>query len=255
MPGEGQKFRIERHRARLHVVLRHQGPGIVQQHLLGDSVEVPKGGFQAREPARLPLVQEGAHIRPARVAERGHEQVHLHWLVANHNARLAKVHLQLLAWRGLEPHRRTRQSRKLSTVASDRPLYRPQADPNTVLAGKVLAHDVGVAAMLQEPLADERLQSQQTARRWPRSVRHPAALPQVPLHRRAAAAKLPRDPLASPSECAKAQHRRDGLRCLHRFGSRKVPESLSVRLLHSDSLLSERGSVFSVVGGSVLHVA
>ena len=77
MLGESQQLRVEGERAGHSVMPVDERPGVVEQHLLRHAAELRKRAFQPIEPAFLALVQEGADVEAARVAERGHEQKHL----------------------------------------------------------------------------------------------------------------------------------------------------------------------------------
>ena len=80
-----------------------QCPRIVEQHLLRHPAKALERALHAVEPGRLPLVPEGPDKRPSRVAQRRHKQVHPHPLAADRHRDPAKVDLQLLARRRLEP--------------------------------------------------------------------------------------------------------------------------------------------------------
>src|SRR5262249_40641569 len=72
--GKGKQLVIEHHLAGRWIMREHQCAGIVEQHLLGDPAEADEGALQSGEPAVLPLIMEGAHMQPARIAKRGDEQ-------------------------------------------------------------------------------------------------------------------------------------------------------------------------------------
>lgn len=105
---------VERHLPRARVVVLDQSLSIIEQHLPGQPAEMAERTLDAVEPSQLPLVPERADIDPARVAQRGDEQVDPHRLLADPHSSLAEIDLQLPARRGLEPHRR--QSLRLQLV-------------------------------------------------------------------------------------------------------------------------------------------
>ena len=104
-----------------------QSLGVVEQHLCRQTAEVAERALDAVEPGRLPLVAERADVDPARVAQRGYEQVDPRCLLTNPHAPLAEVDLQLPSRRGLEPHRRQSLRLQLAPLQRDRPLHRAQA--------------------------------------------------------------------------------------------------------------------------------
>jgi hypothetical protein len=180
-------------------VQRHQGPGIVEQHLLGHAAEMPERRLDPVEPGRLPLVAERLDEGAPRIPERRHEEVDPNPLSPDRYPRLAEIDLQLPARRRLEAQRRPRLGHELPPVGPDRPLHRAQADGDPVLALEVLAHDVSIAAVPVEPLPQPGLEPVQLARPPRRRERPPAARGHVALHRRAAAPELVRQTASSPS--------------------------------------------------------
>jgi hypothetical protein len=67
--------------------------------------------------------------------------------------------------------------------ACHRPLHRPQADCHAKLALQILAHHIGVAAVLPEPLRNPALEAGQRSIPSRPAVRHPALRLEVALHR------------------------------------------------------------------------
>jgi hypothetical protein len=100
----------------------------------------------------LPLVAERPDVLPARIAERGDEQIRPHLAAGDLDQALAKIDLQLFARRRLKPHRRPRFRRELSPIGLHRPLDRAQADDGALFGGKLLADHIGVAAMTAKSL-------------------------------------------------------------------------------------------------------
>src|SRR5262245_19536398 len=103
-------------------MLDYQGPGVVQQDLLRHSAELRKRAFQSVEPALLSLVAKRPDVMPARITERGNEQIRAHFAAADLDQALTKIDLHLLARRCLKPHRRPRLRRKFLAI----PLHRPR---------------------------------------------------------------------------------------------------------------------------------
>src|SRR6266853_6905232 len=101
--GKGVKAIIETHLAGRRVVVVDQRPRIVEQHLLRHPAKPAERAFHAVEPGRLPLMPERPHKWPPRIAQCRYEQMHPHRVAADRHPRLAKVDLQLLARRRLEP--------------------------------------------------------------------------------------------------------------------------------------------------------
>src|SRR6516165_1633624 len=133
-------------------MLDYQGPGVVQQDLLRHSAELGKRAFQSVEPALLSLVAKRPDVMPARITERGNEQIRAHFAADDLDQALTKIDLHLLARRCLKPHRRPRLRRKLLAIPLHRPLNRAQADGDALLGSQLLADHVGVAAMTAQAL-------------------------------------------------------------------------------------------------------
>ena len=253
---EGEEARVEPHLPRRRVVVRHQGLGVVHQHLGGDPAEVPERPLDAVQPGRLALVAEGAHEQPPRVAERGDEQEHPSGLALDGHPQLAEVHLQLVPGRRLEPHRRPRRGRQLPPQRRHRALDRPQADAQAMLPLEVLPHHVGVALVAPEPLREPALQPIQRRGALRRPVGRPAARREVAPHRHVAAAQLRRDPPHAPAQRLQPDHRRHLVRLPHpvplvtRQGAR-----VQHHPLHRDLPRSGGGPVPHGVRGPAFHVA
>ena len=198
---------VELDLARLRVVDDHQRPRVVDQHLPGHAAEVLERALEAAEPRRLPLVPERRHIAPPRVAQRRHEQEYAHPLVANRYPPLAEINLELASRRCLEPHRRLRLGRQQPPERRHRPLDRAQAHVDALLPDQVLAHHLGIAAVLEEALLQPRLLILELAAARLSAVRHPAVGRDVASHRVLAAPELPRDASQPPTERPQLQHR------------------------------------------------
>jgi hypothetical protein len=67
---------------------------------------------------------------------------------------LTEIRLQLLARRRLKPHRCPGSGPQLLTPGFHRPLHRAQRHGDGFLAGKLLAHHIGIAVRGQEPLLE-----------------------------------------------------------------------------------------------------
>ena len=213
--GEGVQALVERHLARRPVVVLDERPGVVQQQLARHAAEVAEGALDPVQPRRLPLVPEGADVHPARVAQRGDEQVDPHRLLADPHRPLAEVDLQLPPRRRLEADRGQRFRRELAPQVGHRPLDRAQADRDAQLGRELLAHHVGVAPVPPEPLSQPRPVPGQQPRPRRRAVRCPAARGEVAPHGLAVAAQLGRDPSRAPAQSPQPQHRRHLVRRPH----------------------------------------
>jgi hypothetical protein len=143
---------VKHDRARDRIMLDHQCPGVVEQDLLGHPAKFRERTFQSVEPALLPFVAECPDVMPARIAERGNEQIRANLAPADLDQALAKIDLELLARRRLKPHRCPRLRRKLLPIRLHRPLHRAQADDDSLLGGQLLADHVGIAAMTAQAL-------------------------------------------------------------------------------------------------------
>ena len=135
----------------------HQRPRIVEQHLLRHPTKMAKRRLDAVHPRRLPLMAERLRVNPPRVAQRRDKQVHAQALAADRHPGLAKIDLQLMPGRCLKSNRRSRLGAHRPAPPRYRPLDRAQARRNPLLARQILAHHVGLAAMLPKPLGQPRL--------------------------------------------------------------------------------------------------
>jgi len=95
---------------------------------------------------------ERLDVGPPRVAQRGDEQEHPAPLALHRHPQLAEIHLQLVAGRRLEPHRRAGLGRQFAPQWRHRALHRAQAHSNAVLTLQVLPHHVRVATVAPEPI-------------------------------------------------------------------------------------------------------
>lgn len=109
--------------------------------------------------------------------------------------------------RSLEPHRRLRLGRQQPPVRRDGPLDRAQAHVDPLLPHQVLAHHLGIAAVLEEALLQPRLLILELAAAGPSAVRHPTLGRNVASHRVLAAPELPGDAPQPPTERPQVQHR------------------------------------------------
>jgi len=197
-------------------------------------------------------------MQPPRGPERSHEHERLNLGAADLDKALAEVDLQLPTRKRLEPRRRQRLGFERLPIRGNGALQRSQADAEPLLGDKILAHDVGIAAMPDEPLAQPVLMPVERLRSLRRLERHDAARRHVVLHRVMAAAELRRDPLHAPSARLQSQHLLDVIRRLHR-----LPPWITPRRAFRDSFLvhasspqaSEEGAIPHVAEGAVFHVA
>ena len=107
-------------------------------------------------PSALRLIESGENValmQSPRVPERSHEHERLNLGAADLDKALAEVDLQLPTRKRLEPGRRQRLGFERLPIRGNGALQRSQADAEPLLGDKILAHDVGIAAMPDEPLA------------------------------------------------------------------------------------------------------
>ncbi len=213
--GKCAQLVVEDHCARDGVMLYDQGTGIVEQHFFGHAAELHERAFQAVEPVLLPFVAEGSDMMPARVAQRGDEQVDANLGAADLNQPFTKIDLQLLARRCLEPHRRARFRRKLLAIALYRPLNCAQADNDAFLGCQLLADHVSIAAVLPQTLLEPALLALKCLFALRLPIRCPAAGRDVLLHRVAADPELPGNPFATPPQLVEPEYRRNLVRLQH----------------------------------------
>jgi hypothetical protein len=124
--GKGEQTLVEPHLAGGRVMVIHQRPRIVEQHLLrhpGKALERP---LHPVKPRRLPLVPKGADKRPSRIAQGRHKQMQPHPLTADRRRGRAKVDLQLPARRGFKPQAGSRLGLQRLAQRRRRALHRPQ---------------------------------------------------------------------------------------------------------------------------------
>ena len=156
-------------------------------------------------------------MQSPRMPERGHEYEDLEPGAADLDQPLAEVDLQLPARRRLEPCRRQGLGLERLPIWRNGALQRPQADRQLLLGKKILAHDIGVAAMPDKSLAQPVLVPVQCLRALWRFERHDAARRHVMLHCMMAAAQRRRDALQTPTARLQPQHSLDVVRRLHRL--------------------------------------
>src|SRR5579859_756437 len=186
--------------------------------------------------------------RPARITQRRDKHVHAHRLVPDTHALLTEVDLELMTRRRLEPHRRARFRRQLLPIARHRPLDRPQAHRHAQLARQILTNDIRIASVAEEALTKPGFVASQFPARGPALIRLPSTSAEVPLHRRARAAKLSRQTLASPTQLSQPQHRRHLVRLEHRFSPRNHRGDPLITRAHL-SLPPLRGGQISLATG------
>ncbi len=192
-----------------------QGPGIVHQHLPGDTAKVPKGPFQATQPGRLALMAEGLDIQAAGISQGGHEQMHCDRLPADPDPTLAEVDLQLAARFGLETYRGASLGPQLLAQRCHGAFHRAQRHRHPQLVEQLLADHRRIAPVLPETLGQPRLQPRQLASPGGCLVGTPATLAQVTAHRVPAHPQIHRDPPRPPASAMQGQHRLDFFRQLH----------------------------------------
>ncbi|WGR93072.1 hypothetical protein MTX26_24630 [Bradyrhizobium sp. ISRA443] len=172
----------------------------------GHATELHEGAFQIIEPTLLPFVAECSDMVPARAAQRGNEQVGANLAVADLDQPFAKIDLQLLARRRLEPHRGARLRRKLLAIALHRRLtMMPFSAANSWWITSALP----LPQTLLEPgiLASERLFALRL------SIGRRAAGRNV-VHGVAANPELPGNPFATP-QLVEPEYRRNLVRLQH----------------------------------------
>jgi hypothetical protein len=256
--GEGVQLRVEPDLARRRVMVLDERPGVVEQDLGGNAAEVQEGALDAFEPVGLSLPQRRSNVDPSRVAERGDEQVGAQLRVTDPHPGLAEVDRQLMPRRRLEPHRRACLGLQLASPAGDPTLDMAQAQHDPVFGGELLADDVGVAAMPEEPLAQPIIQPvQRRPARRPPERRRPA-LTKVSPHRVPGAPELARQPLGPPAEPVQPNHRRHLIRLQHLLSLRRRTTQGKMsgnHPLHQTLLDHTEGSVLRVDRGSAFQVA
>jgi hypothetical protein len=199
------------------VMVLDERAGIVEQDFLRHAPEPEEARLQPLEPVLLALAKRRADVHAPRVAERGDEEMHPHPLLADPDPGLAEVDLQLLAGTGLEAHRGAPLGLQLPPPALDPLLHRTQADPDPVLALQLLANDVGVPAVAEEPLAEPILQTIERRPALGLVEGHRASGAKVAPDRIARAAEFPRQPFGSPAELVQPHHRDHLFRLKHLF--------------------------------------
>ena len=118
-----------------------------------------EGPFQPTHPGRLAFMTERRNEVAPRTAQRRHEQMHVHDLLADQNPGGAEVDLQLPARRRLEADRRPGLGGQFTTQSDHRAFHRAQGHPDAMLRRQFLANHVGIAAMATEPLGQPNLKS------------------------------------------------------------------------------------------------
>jgi hypothetical protein len=203
--------------------------------------------FQAGQPRRLPLVAERLHMQQTRVAERGNEQEYRHRHAADRHTLLAEIDLQLTPRRRLEPQCRPGLRCEFGAEWRHRTLQRAQRHHDPAFPRQVLAHDIGIAVVADQPLAQPcglagQLRATPTA-----PVAMPLTRGQVVLHRRPATAKLARDPPRPPTNLMQPKHRCHCLRRLHQRPPRLCqPRRVCRFMRHVHPSPSSRGDQISL---------
>jgi hypothetical protein len=199
------------------VMVLDQGAGIVEQDFLRHAPEPKKARLQPLEPVQLALAKRRPDVHAPRVAEGRDEQMHPDPLLGDPDPSLAEVDLQLLAGAGLEAHRGALLGLQLPPPALDPLLHRAQADFDPVLALQLLANDVGVPAVAEEPLAQPVLQTVERRPALGLAEGHRAPGAKIAPDRIARAAELLRQPFRSPAELVQPHHRGHLFRLKHLF--------------------------------------
>ena len=99
VPGKRVQAIVEFHLVRGRIVVLDQRTSIVEQEPAGHAAEMAECPYNSFQPGRSPLMSKGPRIDTPRIAERRHEQIHFGPLAPDHDPALAKVDLQLAAWR------------------------------------------------------------------------------------------------------------------------------------------------------------
>ena len=223
IPGKGVQPAIEADFPGRGVMVLDQGAGIVEQDFRRHAPEPEEARLHPLEPVQLALAKRGTDVHPTRISERRDEQMHPDPLLGDPDPSLAEVDLQLLAGPGLEAHRRAPLGLQLPPPALDPLLHRAQADLDPVLALQLLANDVGVPAVAEEPLAQPVLQTveRRLALGLAEGRRAPGA--KIAPDRVACAAELLRQPFGSPAKLVEPHHRGHLLRLDHLFSLHAFP--------------------------------
>src|SRR5262245_6872829 len=173
--------------------------------------------------------------------------------------RSPKSDLQLPAWWRLEPRRRQRLGLHRLPIGLYRALHRPAAYAQALLGSQVLPHDIRIAAMPDEPLAQPILKPIEQLGPLGRLERHHTARRHVVLYRVVAATERAPNPLRTPPAHLQPQHLRHVVRRLHRLPPRIIAPRRASRdslLVHSLSpQLSEEGAIPRDAEGAIFHGA
>jgi hypothetical protein len=156
---ERDQLGIELNRPAHRIVAHHQRAWIVHQHVLRHPAKRREHALEPGEPVLLLLGPERTHMQPSRMPERRHEHESFDLRTADLDQALAEVDLQLSARRRLKPRRRQRLGLQRLTIRLHRALQRPPAHRHTLVGQQVLAHDIRIAAMPNEPLAQPTLKA------------------------------------------------------------------------------------------------
>jgi hypothetical protein len=178
---EGVQTLVETDFAGGCIMMLHQRPRIVEQHLSRHFAKPPERALHAVEPGRLPLVPEGSHNRPPRIAQCRHKQMHPHRGAADRHRGCPEIDLQLLARRRLKPQAGPRLGPQRLAHWRHCALRCAQRHRDAVLAQQVLTHHIAIAAMPSKALCQPLLQAVEPPLAARLTKRHPAARRKVPL--------------------------------------------------------------------------
>lgn len=156
-------------------------------------------------------------MHPPRVTQRRHKQVDLDPLFADPDLGIAEVDLKLMPWPSLEAHRRLLVRPQFAPPGLDPQLDRTQPNHDPVLARQLLADNIGIPVVPEEPFAKPVIQAVKGRLARCLGKRHDTAGAKVAAHRVARAAKFLRQPLGSPAKFMQPHHRGHLVRLKHLF--------------------------------------
>ena len=131
-------------------MLQNQRLGIIDDHTIGDAVEIVERSLNSFQPCLLVLMPECPHVQPARITQFCHKEVDLDFLTADLDQLFPKVDLYLLPRQCFKTHGRFRFSAQLITICLHRPFYRTKRYFHVFLRRQFLPYYIRIALVLQE---------------------------------------------------------------------------------------------------------
>lgn len=237
---------------------RDQRPGVVDEQLERHAAEVMEGTLDGIEPRALALMGEGAHVDAAGVAEGQHAQLRDDAFAGDGGPGGGEVDLELASGRRLEAHGGPGFGFEALADGLHRALDGAQRDADAQLVGELLAHDLGVASVLDEPVGEPVAEVIEGFGPPAAGVGRRAAEPDVAPDGVAGDAELGGDAPQPPAPPVEFEHHEHVVRRLHLLDLRAawcVSEVIRVRVVVHPVSPLRRGVSFRVVWGSVSGVA